>query len=73
MYDRPFFLVAQPDPGGKFQSEQHGYFAANGVDHAAANPVCSLAVGLKDGSRLKWMSNQGSDGHWIFTCSARQK
>ena len=31
----------------KFQFEQHGYFVADRVDHAAGKLVFNLAVGLK--------------------------
>ena len=32
----------------KFQFERHGYFVADGVDHAVKRPVFNLPVGLKD-------------------------
>lgn len=42
----PSLAAAKADD--KFQFEQHGYFAADRVDHAAGKPVFNLAVGLKD-------------------------
>ena len=40
--------LANALPDQKFQFEQHGYFVADGVDHAAGKMVFNLAVGLKD-------------------------
>ena len=42
----PSLAAARADE--KFQSERHGYFVADRVDHAAGKPVFNLAVGLKD-------------------------
>ncbi|MDA8445273.1 glutamine--tRNA ligase/YqeY domain fusion protein [Paracidovorax valerianellae] len=40
--------LANAKPDDKFQFERHGYFVADGKDHAAGKPVFNLAVGLKD-------------------------
>jgi glutaminyl-tRNA synthetase len=41
--------LASAKADDKFQFERHGYFVADGVDHAAGKPVFNLAVGLRDG------------------------